>query len=261
MKAIQFRLGGKTAFFKQPDVNTYGYFTYGQMHRVALLGILGAIMGYGGYNQQRKDKKHPRNEEAYPEFYEKLTQMKTAITPLNEKGYIPKKMQVFNNSVGYASQEEGGNLIVQEQWLEDPSWLISILIETDQDEILAKRLINKKFVYVPYLGKNDHFATIDAIHEIQAEPLDQPGEKHIKINSLFPGKACKKICKPGIMNRHQEPFWKYEEQLPIALEKNCNQYIKQSLMFTNFPIEGTFSSIYQMDYQYYYFIGDNDEVG
>lgn len=49
MRALKFTLSGKNAFFKKPEVNAYFYFTYGQIHRVALLGILGAIVGYKGY--------------------------------------------------------------------------------------------------------------------------------------------------------------------------------------------------------------------
>ena len=45
MRALKFTLSGKNAFFKKPEVNAYFYFTYGQIHRVALLGILGAIVG------------------------------------------------------------------------------------------------------------------------------------------------------------------------------------------------------------------------
>ena len=46
MKALKFTLSGKTAFFKRPEVNTYYYFTFGNIHKVALLGIFGAILGY-----------------------------------------------------------------------------------------------------------------------------------------------------------------------------------------------------------------------
>ena len=52
MDVLKFQLSGETAFFKRPDVNTYLYFTYGNIHKVALLGMLGAIMGYKGYNSQ-----------------------------------------------------------------------------------------------------------------------------------------------------------------------------------------------------------------
>ena len=59
MKAIRFTLSGKNAFFKKPEVNSYYYFSYGQIHKVALLGIFGAILGYGGY--QRKDRDWLKN--------------------------------------------------------------------------------------------------------------------------------------------------------------------------------------------------------
>ena len=124
MEILKFALSGRTAFFKKPDVNTYYYFTYGSIHKIALLGILGAICGYSGYNRQSLglDK-----IQTYPEFYEKLKDISIGIVPKNDKGYIPKKIQVFNNSVGYASKELGGNLIVKEQWLENPKWDIYII--------------------------------------------------------------------------------------------------------------------------------------
>ena len=49
MEALQFTLSGKDAFFKKPEVNTYHYYTFGQIHKVVLLGMFGAILGYGGY--------------------------------------------------------------------------------------------------------------------------------------------------------------------------------------------------------------------
>lgn len=53
MEILRFRLSGKNAFFKKPEVNSYVYFTYGNIHKVALLGMFGAILGYGGYTRQR----------------------------------------------------------------------------------------------------------------------------------------------------------------------------------------------------------------
>ena len=123
MRALKFTLSGKNAFFKKPEVNAYFYFTYGQIHRVALLGILGAIVGYKGYGCTG----------TYPEFYEKLKDLKVSVVPRNSQGYIQKKVQMFNNTVGYASQELGGNLIVREQWLENPVWDIYILLDCRDD--------------------------------------------------------------------------------------------------------------------------------
>ena len=53
MDILRFTLSGKQAFFKKPEVNSYYYFTYGNIHKVALLGIFGAILGYGGYTQMQ----------------------------------------------------------------------------------------------------------------------------------------------------------------------------------------------------------------
>ena len=51
MEAISFILSGKTAHFKKPDVNSYAYFTYNNIHKPALLGLLGAVLGLKGYAQ------------------------------------------------------------------------------------------------------------------------------------------------------------------------------------------------------------------
>ena len=57
MKVLRFTLSGKQAFFKKPEVNKYYYFTYGHIHRVALLGLLGTVMGYSGYAHIVQKKK------------------------------------------------------------------------------------------------------------------------------------------------------------------------------------------------------------
>ena len=62
------------------------------------------------HNQNIKNKKNKKEEGIiYPEFYDKLKDIKISISPNNE-GYFEKKVQVFNNSVGYASKEQGGSL-------------------------------------------------------------------------------------------------------------------------------------------------------
>ena len=149
MMALKFTLSGETAFFKKPDVNTYLYFTYGNIHKIAILGIIGAAIGLNGYNFQRKLP--------FPQFYSELISLNISIVPRNERGYIAKKIQVFNNSVGYASREVGGNLIVKEQWLEKPSWDIYILIDHNKNmEKIIYSFLESSFEYMPYLGKNDH---------------------------------------------------------------------------------------------------------
>ncbi|GAA0182517.1 hypothetical protein SH2C18_48840 [Clostridium sediminicola] len=240
MDVMKFTLEGSFGFFKKPDVNTYLYFTYGNIHKVALLGIFGAILGYKGYNQMSFEKKYhkqfkdllQKNNGDFPEFYEKLKHLKIGIKP-NEVSF-DKKVQVFNNSVGYASKEQGGNLIVKEQWLENPSWQIYIAIEDDEAKKLADALKERSFVYIPYLGKNDHLAGIKNVELIK-------GVKEVNsvsiINSLF-NKEDFNIANTDGYDVFDEiedevPIFKYEEKLPISLEKTTNKYELGNFLYTN----------------------------
>ena len=218
MKAIKFNLRGKFAHFKKPDVNSYAYFTYSHIHKIAVLGILGAILGLRGYGNSKGD---------LPEFYEKLKDFKISIIP--KKPYFTKKIQSFNNSVGYASEEQGGNLIVREQLLENPSWDI-LIMENESDEFneLKTRLFNKEFYYLPYLGKNDFPAIIDEVEEITL----QKATKAMKCISLVP-KDKIKFLKPS----REEVFY-YEEYLPIRLKEKYLIYEYEKMVFSSWVVEG-----------------------
>lgn len=228
MRALKFNLSGNTAFFKKPDVNSYYYFTYGSIHKVAVLGIIGAVLGLKGYAQQENDE--------YPQFYDKLKDLEIAIVPRNEVGCISKKIQIFNNSVGYASKEEGGNLIVKEQWLENPSW--DVYIKLNEDELcteIEERFLNRIYIYIPYLGKNDHVANINNVCVVDiVKAVDED-----KVNSLV-FKEKFKISKEQDDDwdyENIETLWKYEEKLPITLEEKTNQYVTKTMMATNMKLE------------------------
>jgi len=216
MKAISFNLSGKFAHFKKPDVNSYAYFTYSHIHKVALLGIFGAILGLKGYE----------NKNELPEFYKKLKHLKIAIIP--KRPYFNKKIQTFNNSVGYASKEEGGNLIVREQWLENPSWEIVVLDdESSEFKALKEKLLNKEATFIPYLGKNDFFANISDVKEIELQKCS--GE--IECISLVPKKEIEFIKPP------RKSAIYYEELLPIGL-KDCLIYEYEAMVLSNWIVSG-----------------------
>lgn len=237
MKALSFEISGKTAIFKKPDVNSYAYFTYNNIHKPALLGILGAIIGLDGYtklydeNRGLKEGKLGYND-GFPDYYEKLKDLKISIIPLAKNGYFSKKIQTFNNSVGYASQEQGGNLIVREQWLENPKWQIIILEnETEEYKRIKEYLLNKKAVYIPYLGKNDHFANIDFVKEIGLSDnlyLDEG----LYIDSLF----IKNGKIDGYEKEGELPFI-FQEVSPISLQKDFHFYEYETLCFTNCELD------------------------
>lgn len=235
MEVIKFTLKGKFAFFKKPDVNTYLYFTYGNIHKVALLGMFGAMLGYKGYNQMDFTKRYKKDfkniagniENEYPEFYSKLRHLNIAVIPGEIS--IAKKVQVFNNSVGYASKEQGGNLIVKEQCLENPSWDIYVAIEDEEGEKLTKALLEKNFVYIPYLGKNDHPADIsDAILISGVSETNNFNN----IDSLFV-KEDFQIIEDDDSDDESATVFKYEEKLPLKLEEQTNKYGFKSFVYTN----------------------------
>ena len=245
MKILKFTLSGKTGFFKKPDVNTYLYFTYGNIHKVALLGIFGAVLGLGGYNSMKLKeqlKKHDKKDKSilpeFPEFYEKLKDIKVSVVPNNENGFIPKKLQIFNNSVGYASKEQGGNLIVKEQWLENPSWDIYVQVDSDESKKLAEYILDKKAVYSPYLGKNDHFADITNPQIIEAEKISESNSIS-RIDCLFI-KGDFEVILPDEEDDEDVDYdnlFKYEEKLPIALSRDTNMYELETFVFTNMKAE------------------------
>ena len=212
MKALRFRLSGKTGFFKQPDVNTYLYYTYGQIHRVALLGLLGAIVGYKGYNEKGREK--------YPEFYKKLKDLKISIVSEGNDGIFDKKLQIFNNSTAFASNEEGGNLIVKQVWLENPSWLIYVFLGNEQSELIKEYILNKKTIFTPYLGTNDHMANISNCKIVDLEKSDEN-----IIDSLFWDEDFKL--------RLKSKMYKYEENLPFFLEEDTERYIRKKTLVSN----------------------------
>lgn len=239
-KAIKFKLFGKTAFFKKPEVNEYAYFTYNNIHKIALLGILGAIIGLEGYNQQR--------EKTYPEFYEKLKDLKISIVPDKKlKGIYPKKIQTFNNSVGYASNEEGGNLIVREQWLENPSWTIYIYndgtVESNLYNKLKEYLLQGKTVYIPYLGKNDHPASITQVEEIELKE-----EKLDYIDSIFT-----ENIEVDSFDSVDELAYLIKEIQPIKLQEEYNFYEYEPFIYTNYYLKNEIEGYTDRNTNLYFF--------
>lgn len=241
MKALRFMLNGKTAFFKKPEVNSYYYFTYGNIHKIALLGIFGAILGYSGYTKQYNRNNSIKDlRRDFPEFYEKLSQIKVSICPNSESGFFPKKIQSFNNSVGYASKEQGGNLIVKEQWLENPSWNICVLLDCNEADRLAEAIINRKCIYTPYLGKNDHLADI---LNADVEEIWEQKSGEGNVSSLFIKENAKMIVRKSLRGKTGMTY-KYQECLPYSLDEWTNNYILKSFIYTDADVSWEQQNVY-----------------
>lgn len=220
-KAIVFDLKGSAAFFKRPDVNKNVYFTFSHIHRVALMGLLGAIWGKGGYAQQ--------GDRELPEFYEALENLEYAMIPMAQDGYFTKNVVKFNNSTGLASREVGGNLIVSEQWIENPHWKIVLKYREEYAELFGL-LERGEGVYLPYLGKNDHSAEISNVEVVELEEVldyDHVDSMFLKANLddfQFRGTA-------EFMGSTQTFY--LEETMPNGLERVINHYTYDVYVHTN----------------------------
>ncbi len=221
VKGLRFKLSGKTACFRRAEFNSYAYFTYNNIHKLALLGLLGAVVGYRGYNQQRK-------EEMYPEYYEKLKHLKVSIVPeCKNYGVFPKKIQVFNNSVGYASAEDGGNLVVREQWIENPCWYIYILDDGSVEyTTIEKYVMEGKTKYIPYLGKNDHLAVLSEAEVVDLEKTDSR-----YIDSLVVMDSIKYIEE---CDDEDEDEFVVKENVPVSMDSVYNFAVYSKSVYTNY---------------------------
>ncbi len=191
-----------------------------------------------GYSQQ--------SEAEYPKFYEVLKDIKVAIAPLAEKGMFPTKVQTFNNSVGYASSETGGNLIVKQQWIDKPAWEIYIC---DDGQPYMDNLINslvlRKTKFIPYLGTNDHFATIEQVEKVEFSPVNE----FVQVCSLCP-KSKVEISEVDEWDTTTQ-YFKYEEKLPYKLDKLYNQYEFETFICTNQQLKG---EVFKAKEKYIHFI-------
>ena len=149
-RLISFDLKADFGFFKKPDIND-AYLTYNMLHKPALLGILGAIIGLKGFEQNKR----------LPDYYTLLKHVKIGIKPLEtDNGNFLKCFIGYNNATGMASKEEGGILQVKEQTLIHPVYRCFLLLNdgNETERILYDYLKSYRAEFLPYMGKNDFSA-------------------------------------------------------------------------------------------------------
>jgi CRISPR-associated protein Cas5h len=202
-KLISIDFKGDFGFFRKPDANNTVNLSYNLLHKPALLGILGAIIGMDGYKEKGK----------MPEYYVKLNHIPLGIMPLkHEKGNFQKTVIKYSNTVGYANK--GTTFLTEEATLIKPSYRIFVLLNTDnEDELkLYSYLQNGEAVYLPYFGKNEHYAwwDSDSFKEYEYEKANNT-QDGIFVKTLF--------IKEIIVKEHRQEsvfdmFSFIEEELP-----------------------------------------------
>ena len=245
-RVISFDLKAEFGLLKKPFSNEKLdlYLTFNMLHKPALLGILGAILGLKGFKENGK----------LPEYYEKLNDsIKLGIEPLgengeyHEKGNFQKINIKYNNGVGYASREEGGNLIVHEQTLIKPAFRCYLMLDNENElhQNLYNKIKNVEAEYLPYLGKND-FSVWWEKESVIEYTFNQDFENIDRIHSLFFHTNFKNEKGESIFDIfNMKDEFTYFERLPVEYEKVENSYQyklykfnkAEKFVFSDFPIK------------------------
>ena len=254
-KLISFDIKTDFGFLKKPDSNEPIYITYNMLHKPALLGILGAIIGLKGFKIILETSKKKKREYV-PKYYQKLNHLKIGIQPLDdEKGNFAKTVIRYNNGVGYASKEVGGNLIIDEQTLIKPSYRCFLILNTDYDieKQLYNNLKNNHAEYLPYLGKND-FSVYWKNFQDYGEPQSfENTENPFELATLF----LKKVSLKGnteefdameiFMGKEGNSFM-FFENLPTGYDSRLMQYELKSFAYTDWQLKQNYKieNLYQL---------------
>lgn len=193
---IKFNIQGQFAFFKN-HINRRENFSYPTIHKPAILGMLGAILGLNGFSSL--------NELGYIEYIRTLSdKVSVSILKKEQTNYVEN---IINDSTCLKITTSESNVIQQrEHFLSNPNF--DVYLKIDDNDLFKKihyALVNKEYVYYPNLGKSYLPATItniecvDIIHTIDEDSLDMILSKHnlwdnyketIFMNSLFPTSHC-----------------------------------------------------------------------
>ncbi len=238
-KLISVDLQAQFGFLKKPDINEGIYLTYNVLHKPALLGILGAIIGLDGYRIEGAMK--PTD---IPEYREKLGDLKVAIQPKNSaNGNFSKQVIKYTNTVGYASEEQGGVLIVDEQTLIKPCYRIFLFLDVENNKLhqeLFEKLKNQEAEYIPYLGKNDHQLWWDenSFQEWIVTDANYKPSEYFRLNSIFQKVSEERTKREERRKGLGMTFgsFVYFERLPISWHSELPHYQLQEFIFTDFPV-------------------------
>lgn len=227
-KLISFDLKAEFGFLKKPDINDGICLTYNMLHKPALLGILGAIVGMRGYEKNGD----------FPEYYKKLKHLKIGIQPWDsDKGNFTKDIVSYNNGTGLASDADGGNLIITEQMLIKPSYRCFLLLNLDSadEKLIYENILSYKAEFLPYLGKNDFSAWWENAEDSYSI-TEFDFNCDYKIASIFyKTEAVINHIAPAIgraARSNIQPFV-YFEKLPIGFNEELYQYNYGDFVYSN----------------------------
>ncbi len=252
LKLISVDLEGDFGFFRKPDANNTINLSYNMLHKPALLGILGAIVGLDGFSQsytkglETPVKKGEKRSPKFPEYYEIFKELKVGIEPLNhEKGNFQKTVIKYSNTVGYANN--GSNYLTEEATLIRPCYKVYLLLDItiEQQLKLYEYLRDGKTEYIPYFGKNEFPAWWERESFTEYEYLRVESiNGSYKIRTLFEKAEIVKDQRESffdLFNFHElaDPFM-YFERLPKGFNEELLQYDLGEFVYTTFNLKSDY---------------------
>ena len=132
---------------------------------------------------------------------------------------------------------------MKEQWLEEPSWDIFVLLDCEEAEKLCDAILSKRSVYIPYLGKNDHYADISGVHVIECSKVSTGKGR---INSLFL-KEKGELQEDNFFDDQNVASYKYAEKLPYQMDIWTNHSILETFIYTDSIIVWEEQDVYQIE--------------
>lgn len=237
MKLVSFDIESHFGFFRKPDANNTLSVSYNIIHRPAVLGVLGAIIGLEGYKEKGK----------FPEYHEKLNHIKIGITPLNhQQGNYLKTPIKYSNAVGYANK--GTTLLTEELTLIAPKYRVFLLLDSDNHEeaLLLENLRLFRTEFIPYFGKNEFNAWWSNFKHYENTPLKVSSPLIGKVLTLF---IRRQIVKDQLQKSDlsfldmmdeegfDEEFFIYFERLPVDFDKELIQYKMEEMVYTNYNLK------------------------
>ncbi len=244
-KLISIDLFADFGMLKKPDTNEPVYLTFNMIHKPALLGIIGAIIGESGFKEKG----------VLPEYYLKLKDIKLGIEPLShENGNFQKTIITYNNTTGMASKEEGGNLMITEQTLIAPAYRCYFLLETENEthQKIDGHLSRNIAEYLPYLGKNE-FSVWWKNYRVYENIENFNPADNFRIQSIFIK------SEPISPNKDIQPFvpfmtesgntFSYFERLPFIYAEIAEkqfQYEYRDFAFADWMLQSKYETPYEL---------------
>jgi len=235
---VSFTIKAEFGMFKKPDINDKIFVTYNMIHKPYLLGILGAIMGYGGHAQP----KTVREDQIFADYYEKLKDIKVAIAPSSSNGGIYKKEFItFNNTTN------GQIANITEQTLIKPAYRIYLELDSEKDKVLIERLEKNEAVFQPYMGKNEFTLWWDDFHLHSKFEKNEDKEK-FQVKTIIKKPKNFVLKNSGYKERTTNYFYLFE-RLPIGFDEQLKQYIYHEFLYTNavFKDSSRLENLYKCD--------------